>query len=172
MKSLSTDLYEVDVIDTPAIMASLEHTDEEIKEAVRLSGQGPHAIILCIPATSITKYYTECVEPFEKYFFDKLDNFLIVAFTRYDQFEMECSNTENPKDEFDKKLVHVIEQNSTLKKVKNIKEKQICLSNNIKTEHTAALKQVVDIIYKIKKEIDTSSTTVFARSKVFEETKN
>lgn len=157
MKSKTEDWYKVDIIDTPAVLGT-GHTNEDIaiqiKKATDLSSPGPHAFLLCIPATSITKYYTESYEPFRKYFDDKIEDFVIVAFTRYDQFEKKCKKQQFAKEEFDSELSSAIENFSFPTDLKNNSKNQILLSNKTNIKDPAALTKIINSIRETHREKD------------------
>lgn len=131
--------YKIDIIDTPAISdTGLEHqeVEQEIEKAKLLSVPGPHAFLMCIPATAVTNYFTDEYALYEKHFRGRLRSSTIIVYTRCDQYESENNKA------FDSK--RVIEQNSFLKKMNN----QI----SVNTDNNKILEEVIDIIIKIEKQ--------------------
>lgn len=165
LKTIRTDKYKIDIIDTPAsldIGQTDEDTEIEIQKAIALTSPGPHAFLLCIPATAITKHYINAIKPYEKYFGDRLYDYVIVVFTRCDQ--RDSRNDETSKHGFMCEISHAVANNSILQKIENILGNMICMTNKrTKNENgkTDDLEKVVDIINKRERKHN-SKVEIFA----------
>ncbi|CAG2212579.1 unnamed protein product [Mytilus edulis] len=100
--------YKIDIIDTPAYVdtgLTQGEVECEIKKAIALSAPGPHAFLVCIPATSFTECYEDVIEPYKQYF-NEIADFIIVTITRYDQYKSERNKEQ--KQAFDHVNLHAI----------------------------------------------------------------
>lgn len=147
----------VSIVDTPGLLdTSKEEIKvlEEITRCIYMSAPGPHAIILVVSVGRFTAEDVYTVEKFVKHFGDKLFRYIIVVFTRFDDYkrEMEENNITNfditkyvstlpgPVQEFinDKCRARVIGIDNTLKGRES--EKQV--------------RQLFNLVDKIKREND------------------
>lgn len=132
-KDLKT--YKIDIIDTPAyIDTGLKKgdVDGEIKSAIALSAPGPHAFLLCIPATSTTECYKEVLEPYKQYFKD-ISDFTIITLTRNDLLKSECGNENGEELNFEH--LHALTD--------EMKNDMISLRNNDPTDKTDDLINII-----------------------------
>lgn len=79
--------HNVLVVDTPGFFDTLEYNEEiqkEICKCIPIASPGPHAFILVLSPSRYTVEEQKTVEHYEKYFGEKLYNYLIILFTRKD----------------------------------------------------------------------------------------
>lgn len=104
--------YTIHIIDTPAYLdtgLTNEAVCCEIQKAIDISATGPRAFLLCIPAISITKYYTDVLKHYKHYCKD-ISDLTFITLTRYDQLDTESQEkmkqeikSENRKNSIEKK---------------------------------------------------------------------
>lgn len=143
--------YKIDIIDTPAVCnTELKHDEvkHEIDKAIALSSPGPHIILLCLPAEAVTKYYTDALKPFEKYFGEMVYDFTLVAFTKCDR------SKDKSRDK--------IKESSQISTLMPNSKQQICLSNKSEGENFDGLEQIIQIINETKKTKKNSNQKEFA----------
>ncbi|XP_052071654.1 GTPase IMAP family member 4-like [Mytilus californianus] len=81
---------EIKVLDTPGVFDTKkknESTQEEIKRCIYLTTPGPHAIILCVPIGRFTGEDVNTVNHFVSHFGEALMQYVIVLFTRLDDWK-------------------------------------------------------------------------------------
>ncbi|XP_063400065.1 GTPase IMAP family member 4-like [Mytilus trossulus] len=89
---------EISLVDTPGLFDT--RTDNanvlsEIKNCISLTLPGPHAIILCVPITRFTQEDIQTVDFFIKHFGEQLMKYVIVLFTRFDDWKRD--NEDDPQ---------------------------------------------------------------------------
>lgn len=139
--------YKVGIIDTPAKRDTelpAENFENEMKSAITLANSKPDALLFCIPANSISEYFTEDIADYETYLNGSFYNSTIIVFTRCDQFE-----SENNK-QFDGN--RAMKQDSKLKNF----TKHITLSNSLSKESKSkkneeVIKHIIDMKTSNKK---------------------
>lgn len=80
------------VVDTPGVFdtsTSNEDIQKEIFKCVGITAPGPHAFILVISPSRYTKEKDESVEHFVRYFGERIYKYLIILFTKKDDFDYE-----------------------------------------------------------------------------------
>ena len=80
----------MNVVDTPGVFDTSRENEEiqsEIMRCIWLTTPGPHAIILCVPVGRFTTEDIETVNHFVKYFGEPLMKYVIVLFTRFDDWK-------------------------------------------------------------------------------------
>jgi predicted GTPase len=80
----------VNIVDTPGVFDTrkkIESTQEEIKRCIWLTTPGPHAIILCVPIGRFTDEDVDTVNHFVSHFGESLMKYVIVLFTRLDDWK-------------------------------------------------------------------------------------
>lgn len=83
------------VVDTPGTFDTKtrnEDTQKEIFKCVGLTSPGPHAFILVLSPSRFTQEEEQSVEHFVNYFGERVYKYLIVLFTKKDEFEYEGSH--------------------------------------------------------------------------------
>lgn len=145
--------YKIDVIDTPPngnyskLPKNIKHC--EIEKAIALSAPGPHAFLLCIPATKLQSDLIDAIKPYEGYFNNDCKDFVIVVFTHYNDYNkfntQEASINEDVKlERFKEDLRSACEQKTILKR---ITKNYIVLNTYITTdEKVNTMKQVIELI--------------------------
>ncbi|XP_076078803.1 GTPase IMAP family member 4-like [Mytilus galloprovincialis] len=81
---------EIKVLDTPGVFDTHnenESTQEEIKRCINLTTPGPHAILLCVPIGRFTDQDVATVNHFVSHFGEALMQYVIVLFTRLDDWK-------------------------------------------------------------------------------------
>lgn len=85
----------VSIVDTPGLLdTSKEETKVlcEITRCIYMSAPGPHAIILVVPVGRFTAEDVYTVEQFVKHFGEKLFMYIIVVFTRFDDYKRDMED--------------------------------------------------------------------------------
>lgn len=85
----------VSIVDTPGLLdTSKEEVDvlSEITRCIYMSAPGPHAIILVVPVGRFTAEDVYTVEKFVKHFGEKLFRYIIVTFTRFDDYKRDMED--------------------------------------------------------------------------------
>lgn len=80
----------VNIVDTPGVFDTrkkIDSTQEEIKRCIWLTTPGPHAIILCVPIGRFTAEDVDTVNHFVSHFGESLMKYVIVLFTRLDDWK-------------------------------------------------------------------------------------
>lgn len=153
--------YKIDIIDTPANVNTRlrrEDVECEIKKAIALSAPGPHAFLVCIPATSSAERYEEVLEPYKRYFKD-ISDFIVITLTRYDQFKSECCNERGQ--EFDFAHLHAL--------TGKMKDDLIILRNNDHGDNTAdLLNKIIKSMEQRKQEFASCKLSTHAEEKLQE----
>lgn len=129
-----SQMCRIKIIDTPAVRDSGltdQDVENEIERASKLSKPGPHAFLLCIPAPSMTNYYIDVIKRYEKYFDEDIYDFIVVAFTRYEQFMPEFPDGKKKQQMFNDEIKTAIAENDTLKRM-HIMNKYIVLNKDAK----------------------------------------
>ena len=86
----------ISLVDTPGAFDNRTNNEEiqnEIKRCIWLTSPGPHAIILCVQTNRFTKEDVETVEHFCSYFGENLAKYVIVLFTRFDDWKRDSGNS-------------------------------------------------------------------------------
>lgn len=167
LKTMNFLQYKIDIIDTPGTKAS-GLTDQameiEIQKAIALSSPGPHAFVLCISANDIKDNLFDVIKPYENYFGERFYDHVILAFTRNDQNKSNYKNTPAYLHDCKCKIKHEIAQNSSLAKIKNITNNQVCISfpNSTNNDNNTELRKVIKIIEEIKEGSKESKNVEFA----------
>ncbi|XP_071128541.1 GTPase IMAP family member 4-like [Mytilus edulis] len=89
----------ISLVDTPGVFDNRndnENVQQEIKKCIWLTCEGPHAIILCVPIGRFTNEDVETVNHFCSHFGENLTKYVIVLFTRFDDWKRD--RTENSLD--------------------------------------------------------------------------
>ncbi|XP_063400075.1 GTPase IMAP family member 9-like [Mytilus trossulus] len=89
----------ISLVDTPGVFDNRndnENVQQEIKKCIWLTCEGPHAIILCVPIGRFTNEDVETVKHFCSHFGENLTKYVIVLFTRFDDWKRD--RTENSLD--------------------------------------------------------------------------
>ena len=80
----------LNIVDTPGVFDTrrkIDSTQEEIKKCIWLTTPGPHAIILCVPIGRFTAEDVDTVNHFVSHFGESLMKYVIVLFTRLDDWK-------------------------------------------------------------------------------------
>ncbi|CAC5407056.1 unnamed protein product [Mytilus coruscus] len=86
------------LVDTPGLQDSSRNNEDvqkEIKKCIKLTTPGPHAIILVVPIGRFTNEDVQTVEHFSSNFGEKLEQNVIVLFTRFDDLKHEMRRNPN-----------------------------------------------------------------------------
>ncbi|XP_063438680.1 GTPase IMAP family member 4-like [Mytilus trossulus] len=147
----------ISIVDTPGLLDTSKEEIEVLKEITRciyVSAPGPHAIILVVVVGRFTAEDVYTVERFVKHFGENLFKYIIVAFTRFDDYKRDMedsgiiefdiktyvSTLPGPVKEFinDKCYARVIGIDNTLKGTESEKQVQqlLTLVDDIKRENS------------------------------------
>lgn len=88
----------INIVDTPGVFDTRngnDKTQEEIKRCIWLTTPGPHAIVLCVPIGRFTEEDVETVNHFINHFGEALMKYVIVLFTRLDDWERDQEDMGN-----------------------------------------------------------------------------
>ncbi|CAG2255876.1 unnamed protein product [Mytilus edulis] len=86
------------LVDTPGIHDSSRNNEDvqkEIRDCIKFSCPGPHAIILAVPIGRFTDEDVKTVEHFCSHFGKELEKYVIVLFTRFDDMKREMRKNPN-----------------------------------------------------------------------------
>ncbi|VDH93605.1 Hypothetical predicted protein [Mytilus galloprovincialis] len=86
------------LVDTPGIQDSSRNNEDvqnKIRDCIKFSCPGPHAIILVVQIGRFTKEDVETVEHFCSHFGKELEKYVIVLFTRFDDMKREMKKKPN-----------------------------------------------------------------------------
>ncbi|CAC5407059.1 unnamed protein product [Mytilus coruscus] len=86
------------LVDTPDIQDSSrknKDVQEKIRDCFKFTWPGPHAIILVVPIGRFTNEDVQTVKHFCSHFDEKLEQYVIVLFTRFDQMKREMRKNPN-----------------------------------------------------------------------------
>ncbi|VDH99297.1 Hypothetical predicted protein [Mytilus galloprovincialis] len=86
------------LVDTPGIQDSSRNNEDvqnEIRDCIKFSCPGPHAIILVVPIGRFTDEDVKTVEHFCSHFGKELEKYVIVLFTRFDDMKREMKKNPN-----------------------------------------------------------------------------
>lgn len=151
--------YKVDIINTTPVVDYRPIPDDkkiyEIYKAVALSSPGPHVFVLCIPASKINAKFCNAIKHFEDLFGDDIYEFVIVAFTHFDEYHKyndEPSIHIGIKEKlFEKELDDAIAANKVLKKIMNVTKDYIVLDSYMNSsEKEKKFYEIFDIIRRME----------------------
>lgn len=170
--------YKIDIINMPAVpkdLPSHQEVGHEICKTLTLSSPGPHALLLCIPATELANSlnYTSALRPYEKLFGDEIYDFVIIVLTRYDEIYHKGSSTLRKKTNLSDEFAHAVANNTVLKKIENVMNNQIILEARLsRDEKDMKWKEVIGIINKTRTRRKEKGKREFASCNLTEEAEN
>ncbi|CAC5395250.1 unnamed protein product [Mytilus coruscus] len=78
------------IVDTPGLFGLRDvNFIRELDASLHLTQPGPHVFILCIPMVRLTDQANKAVKKYLEHFGEKIYDFLIIAFTFIDQWELD-----------------------------------------------------------------------------------
>lgn len=136
------------IVDSPGLFGFREiNINQELDECLNLSKPGPHMFIVCVPMDRITDQTSKAVKKYVKYFGEDIYDFMIIAFTLIDQWELDNEELELVPD-FEAYLEKLP---ANMKHLLQRCENRYCKINNRKTgdESTKLANQVIGKIIAI-----------------------
>lgn len=140
----------VNIVDTPGVFDTrkkIDSTQEEIKRCIWLTTPGPHAIILCVPIGRFTAEDVDTVNHFVNHFGESLMKYVIVLFTRLDDWKRDQKDNGVSEDNIDGFINSLTECPRNF--LRNCQNRYIAFDNTLKGHE--ANQQVKNLIKMIEK---------------------
>ncbi|XP_063436466.1 GTPase IMAP family member 4-like [Mytilus trossulus] len=137
----------------PTDLPSHQVVGHEICKTLTLSSPGPHALLLCIPATELANClnYTNALKPYQKLFGDDIYDFVIIVLTRFDEVKHEGSSTLRKETNINDEFKYAVANNTVLKKIDNVMNNKIILEARLsRDEKDMKWKEVIGVIKKTR----------------------
>ncbi|CAC5415791.1 GTPase IMAP family member 4 [Mytilus coruscus] len=170
------------VLDTPGVFDTRKEnksTQQEIKKCIYLTTPGPHAIILCVPIGRFTEEDVDTVNHFVSHFGEAMMEYVIVWFTRLDDWKRDegdkgthidvfIKSLDNEADEQVKRLINIIEKmvkdnggsyytNDDYRKAEKI------LQEKLAEEKEKKDREILAEQHKLRQEVDTEVRSGYER---------
>lgn len=140
----------LNIVDTPGVFDTRKKNDstqEEIKRCIWLTTPGPHAIILCVPIGRFTEEDVDTVNHFVNHFGESLMKYVIVLFTRLDDWKRDQEDKGVSDDNIDDFINSLTECPKHF--LRNCQNRYIAFDNTLKGHE--ANQQVENLIKMVEK---------------------